>query len=388
MDRGDEPGPRDDAQGVEVIRGVGRDEPGELPLPTHRLGRPERLERDGTGRGQLLDPIEVVGARAAVEPEVDVRLGRDDPMPTLQDRGVGDRRCRDRHLEDRGDATGGGRRGRGAEVLAGVDGRVARMGVRVDDPGQDQRAVEVDRLARGRFALAGPDDGDDPPAIDRERSRRLAVRRRQPAAGEHELDLHPASARDGIGEELVQQRARGEQGTLQSEPSEQPVERFDRDWRERGRRLPHGRMGDGSAHRVHVLADGEVDERLVLEADEGREAVEQLRRPARHPRRTSDGRWPRAPPGKPKPVMVPSAPAASSSSSIPAPSPPTIDRPGPSSRSRRTFGGDGSSSSLTIPARGASSASLAMNSADIGTPELAGWSWTTTGMPIASVTVR
>ena len=92
--------------------------------------------------------------------------------------------------------------------------------------------------------------------------------------------------------------------------------------------------------------------------------------------------------GKPKPVIVPSAPAASSSSSIPAPSPPTIDRPGPSSRSRRTFGGDGSSSSLTIPARGASSASLAMNSADIGTPELAGWSWTTTGMPIASVTVE
>ena len=95
----------------------------------------------------------------------------------------------------------------------------------------------------------------------------------------------------GSAEELVQQRARREQGTLQSEPSEQPVERFDRDRRERRRRLPHGRMGDGSAHRVHVLADGEVDERLVLEADEGREAVEQLRRPVGIPAEpaTDDG---------------------------------------------------------------------------------------------------
>ena len=55
---------------------------------------------------------------------------------------------------------------------------------------------------------------------------------------------------------------------------------------------------------------------------------------------------------------------------------------------RPAFGGVGSSSSLITRHCGDSAASASRKSDDIGTPDEAGWSWTTTGIVIADATAR
>ena len=56
--------------------------------------------------------------------------------------------------------------------------------------------------------------------------------------------------------------------------------------------------------------------------------------------------------------------------------------------SRPTLGGLGSSSSLMTRHDGDASAMVARTSTVIVTPLLAGWSWTTTGIAMASATAR
>ena len=132
---------------------VGAPQARELVQTRGRRRLQERLERDGARLGLPGDVVEVLVAGAAVQRVVDDG-GRLEQRRTLAKRwaGIG-RQLRDRHLEDRRDAAGRGRRGAREEVLALGHARVPGVDVRVDDAGQDVVSCGVEDFSRvGRHA--------------------------------------------------------------------------------------------------------------------------------------------------------------------------------------------------------------------------------------------
>ena len=181
-------------------------------------------------------------------------------------------------------------------------------------------------------------DRDDPALRDRQSAASDAVGRHERAADDDELGLHgsPASATLGRADPVVEPDRR-----------EDRVEVGDRAGVEDRARRPHALGGDRAATPIQVLADREVEPRLVLEPDERQRSDGSVSRaPASSPDRKRPTISTRSS-GNPNPVIVPTAPRRSSSSSMIAPRPPRTRTPGAAASSRPTLGGLGSSSSLT-----------------------------------------
>jgi len=109
-----------------------------------------------------LSSFDVAGDRPTPETDVDVGLlGRDGTLDVQGGHVDRRRQAVQRHVDDRGDPTGGGRPGRGREALPLGAARLVDVHVRVDHAGQQHLVVPQGHGARGRrLGVERPDRGD------------------------------------------------------------------------------------------------------------------------------------------------------------------------------------------------------------------------------------
>jgi hypothetical protein len=131
-------------------------------------------------RSQLGD---IAGDRAAPEADVDVRLPLGG-LPLQLQRGhvAGRRNAVQRHVDDRGDASGGGRAGRAGEPFPLGPARVVDVHVGVDDTRHQHLVVAQPHLLGGLQLRPVRRHHGDPAALDADGKRRLTRGTDHPAS--------------------------------------------------------------------------------------------------------------------------------------------------------------------------------------------------------------
>ena len=135
---------------------------------------------------------DVAGDRAAPEADVDVHPAGRRLALDLQRRDIdGRRQAVERHVHDRGHPAGRGRTGRRLEALPLGAAGIVDVDVRVDQPGQQHDVVAEVEFAVARQRSAAGFDGDDPPAVDADGRRNLALGRDGPGRAHHKIHPKP-----------------------------------------------------------------------------------------------------------------------------------------------------------------------------------------------------
>lgn len=148
------------AHDVAQPRVVGAPQSEELVEAGSRGRLQKRFEGDDAGVGLLGEAVDVFVSGAAVERKVDVRAGGHRRDAGADGAGAVGGDLGDRHLEDRGDAAGRGRRRARGEILTRRHAGVARMDVRVNQSRQQVQPACIDDLGGWRAGRRVEQRGD------------------------------------------------------------------------------------------------------------------------------------------------------------------------------------------------------------------------------------
>ncbi|GAA3039020.1 hypothetical protein GCM10020000_16630 [Streptomyces olivoverticillatus] len=132
----------------------------------------------------------VGGQRAAPKADVHMGLGACHGLFDVQVRhGRGGRQAVERHVDERGDASGGRGAGGGVEALPLGAAGVVHMDVRVDEAGEQRVIPEVRHGRSGRRLRRVRQQGRDPASGDGDGGGAHALRRHDPSRAQQQLHL-------------------------------------------------------------------------------------------------------------------------------------------------------------------------------------------------------